>query len=313
MSAVTAQPVPFRLLERERHIESLFRAFRGGQPRHSGISRSLGHGVSPRLTGSEDHGRGQERDRKASRAGAGGVAALELRYLKETELQAGLSAASEPEGAGGPSGQGLELLERVSQLCITARPELQGPQCEPGRSYSISSRSLSQLYVAVEESTCLCLQCCGPARSCSLRGYNRQAQEVFLFERPLRVDACCLGCCLMEMRAFTADQQLIGTVCQRWSMFTPLLEIRDSDGTSPIRIQGPCCPCRCYSNQEFQVVSKIGDKLGKIWKKWPGFNEDYNMDHEYFGIDVPLEMSPKTKVLVLAAAFLLNHMFFEMS
>ncbi|MBN3280775.1 ACHD protein, partial [Polyodon spathula] len=30
----------------------------------------------------------------------------------------------------------------------------------------------------------------------------------------------------------------------RWSMFTPLMELSDSDGTSNIRIQGPCrCPC----------------------------------------------------------------------
>ncbi|MBN3296679.1 ACHG protein, partial [Amia calva] len=193
----------------------------------------------------------------------------------------------------------LGLIAKADEYVLkTARTELMFRQ-------QIAREGLMKSVLQKIQSTCLCLQCCGPARSCSLRGYNRQAQEVFLFERPLRVDACCLGCCLMEMRAFTADQQLIGTVCQRWSMFTPLLEIRDSDGTSPIRIQGPCCPCRCYSNQEFQVVSKIGDKLGKIWKKWPGFNEDYNMDHEYFGIDVPLEMSPKTKVLVLAAAFLL--------
>lgn len=65
------------------------------------------------------------------------------------------------------------------------------------------------------ESSCLCLHCCGPARSCSLRAFDRQAHQVFLFDRPPRMDACCLGCCLMEMQAFDGDGQLAGAVYQR--------------------------------------------------------------------------------------------------
>lgn len=90
-------------------------------------------------------------------------------------------------------------------------------------------------------------------------------------------------------------------------MFTPLLEVCDADGASAVRIQGSCCPCRCFSNQSFkvfiqrnkellqiprllpssypQVVSDIGEEVGRVWKKWPGFNEEQNMDHEYFGLD----------------------------
>lgn len=65
------------------------------------------------------------------------------------------------------------------------------------------------------ESSCVCLQCCGPARACSLKGFDSEGNQVFYFERPLRMDACCLGCCLMEMRAFTPQKHLIGTVHQR--------------------------------------------------------------------------------------------------
>lgn len=36
-------------------------------------------------------------------------------------------------------------------------------------------------------------------------------------------------------------------------MFTPLLEVCEADGVSTARIQGSCCPCRCLSNQQFQV------------------------------------------------------------
>lgn len=97
-------------------------------------------------------------------------------------------------------------------------------------------------------------------------------------------------------------------------MFTPLLEVCDAEGASAARIQGSCCPSRCFSNQQFQVeiskqpkikhvfgqvefilcvwllithqiVSNIGENVGTIWKKWPGFNDEHNMDHEYFGLE----------------------------
>ncbi|XP_061695827.1 phospholipid scramblase 2 [Syngnathoides biaculeatus] len=217
------------------------------------------------------------------------------------------------EGPGGSSNS-LSVLDEVSQFHINARPQLQGPQCVPQKIYNIATGpSRSQLFVVLEESSCVCLQCCGPARSCSLQGFDHQGQQVFYFDRPLRMDACCLGCCLMEISAYTGRRQLIGTVHQRWSMFTPLFEVKDSQGSSAGQIQSACCPSRCLSNQQFQIVSNIGDNIGTIWKKWPGFQQERNMDHEYFGMEVPLDMDSQTKLLLLAATFLLNYMFFEMS
>lgn len=51
-----------------------------------------------------------------------------------------------------------------------------------------------------------------------------------------------------------------------------------------------------------QIVSNIGEEMGTIWKKWPGFNDEHNMDHEYFGLEgefkemwfpIPHEVVPK--------------------
>ncbi|KAM9349458.1 phospholipid scramblase family member 5 [Symphorus nematophorus] len=298
MSAVTNQPLPFDRLEREKHIQMIFRAFKNSRcgpscqcPAHSPAPKP--HQTPPDWDSDEQ------------------LSALAPGRKMEKAKRPGV----EEQWAGGAAGSHfMSVLETVSKIQITARPELQGPQCVPRRIYSITTGgSSSQLFVAVEESSCVCLQCCGPARACSLQGFDCQGRQVFYFERPLRVDACCLGCCLMEMRAYTPQKHLIGTVCQRWSMFTPLLEVCDAEGASTVRIQGSCCPCRCFSNQQFQIVSKIGEKMGTIWKKWPGFNDDCNMDHEYFGLEMPLSMESNTKLLLLAATFLLNHMFFEMS
>ncbi|XP_035526563.1 phospholipid scramblase family member 5 [Morone saxatilis] len=303
MSAVTSQPLPFDRLERERHIQMIFRAF---QNRCGPSCECHAHSPGPKLHQTPPD---WESDGQLSGLAPG-------TKIKNLQPPGKVSRPGvEEKWPGGAAGSHfMSALETVSQIQITARPELQGPQCVPRRIYSITTGgSRSQLFVAVEESSCVCLQCCGPARACSLQGFDCQGRQVFYFERPLRVDACCLGCCLMEMRAYTPQKHLIGTVCQRWSMFTPLLEVCDAEGASTVRIQGSCCPCRCFSNQQFQIVSNIGEKMGTIWKKWPGFSDEHNMDHEYFGLEVPQSMESHTKLLLLAATFLLNHMFFEMS
>ncbi|XP_034052031.1 phospholipid scramblase family member 5 isoform X2 [Gymnodraco acuticeps] len=303
MSAVTNQPLPFGQLEREKHIQMIFKAFQ----KHCGPSCEC-HTHHPRPKRTQTPPDCQS-DGQLSGVAPGRM--MNNGFMQQPG-KVSLPGVEEPGGAAGS--HFLSVLETVSQIHITARPELQGPQCVPRRIYSISTGGhRSQLFMAVEESSCVCLQCCGPARACSLRGFDCQSRQVFYFERPLRVDACCLGCCLMEMRVYTPHKQLIGTVFQRWSMFTPLLEVCDSEGASTIRIQGSCCPSRCFSNQQFQIVSNIGEKMGSIWKKWPGFNDDYNMDHEYFGLEVPLGMESHSKLMLLAATFLLNYMFFEMS
>ncbi|XP_060900528.1 phospholipid scramblase 3 [Labrus mixtus] len=299
MSAVTDQPQPFGGLEREKHIQMIFRAFHN-RCGPSGECKTYSPGPKPypsppdwnEQLPSLNSGRKVEN----------------IFYLQSP----GKAEEQHPGDAAGLNF--MSVLETVSQIHITARPELQGPQCVPRRIYSITTGgSRSQLLVAVEESSCVCLQCCGPARACTLQGFDCQGRQVFSFERPLRVDACCLCCCMMEMKVYVPHKHLIGSVYQRWSMFTPLLEVCDSDGASSIRIQGSCCPNRCLSNQQFQVVSNVGEKIGTIWKKWRGFNEEHNMDHEYFGLEVPLSMESQTKLMLLAATFLLNHMFFEMS
>ncbi|XP_030071546.1 phospholipid scramblase family member 5-like [Microcaecilia unicolor] len=201
--------------------------------------------------------------------------------------------------------QGLQLLASVDRLCITSNALQQAFTCDPRRSYTISTRKGKRLFVAVEDTSCLCLHLCGPARSCCIHLHDQSGQEVLQLHRPYRMDVCWMGCYLMEMRVFTASRQLIGTVRQRWSMLSPLLEVCNSEGLWIMKISGSCSATRCYSDQEFQVTSQIGQLLAVIWKRWPGFNIDCNMDHEFFGLDISASLSPSDRALLLAAAFLL--------
>ncbi|XP_044147013.1 phospholipid scramblase family member 5-like [Bufo gargarizans] len=207
----------------------------------------------------------------------------------------------------------LQILASAQQFCITSKVKPQGLGCHSKRLYIISSRTAKQLLVAIEESSCLCYQLCGPARSCCLRLYDQNREEVLRLYRPYRVDVCCLFCCLMVIRVFSKSNALLGFVQQRWSLFSLSLSVHDSDGKRTMEIQGPWSAARCHSDQEFQVTSVDGQKIAIIWKRWPGFNEDYNMDHDFFGLDILASISPTDKALLLSATFLLNYMFFEMS
>lgn len=271
MSAVTSQPLPFDRLEREKHIQMIFSAFQN----RCGPSCQCHRESDEQLSGLAP-GRKTEHmhpPRKVKRPGV------------------------EEQWPGGAAGSHfMSVLETVSQIHVTARPELQGEQeglcicvflwgrfvwfkgmmlchcrstvcsqedlqhhrrrqqvtvnCGCGRYRSSFSymcpnwAHASCLHLTwsdwwlwmmlvflvlslLSESSCVCLQCCGPARACSLQGFDCQGRQVFYFERPLRVDACCLGCCLMEMRAYTPQKHLIGSVCQRYSLNLFLLAVCD--------------------------------------------------------------------------------------
>uniref|UniRef100_A0A8C7WQJ3 Phospholipid scramblase n=1 Tax=Oryzias sinensis TaxID=183150 RepID=A0A8C7WQJ3_9TELE len=281
MSVVMDQPFSFGKLERQKPIQMTSGSF------DTRCRPSCSRQVQPLGQNSHQARRDREYEDQLSQMG------MHRSSVKTSRVQGDVEEQRSAAGR-----QFLSFLETVSQIHITARPE----HSVSRNIYSISmGDSRSQLSAAVEESSCVCLHCCGPARACSLQGVDCQGRQVFYFERPLRVDACCLGCCLMEIRAYLPQKRIIGTVCQRWSMFTPLLEVCDSEGSSTIRIQGSCCPGRCFSESRVS-----GDFILKaVWKKWPGFNEEQNLDHDCFGLEVQSTLESHNKLPLLAATFLL--------
>ncbi|KAM8953082.1 phospholipid scramblase 3-like [Pelodytes ibericus] len=201
----------------------------------------------------------------------------------------------------------LQMLADTQQFFITSKAKTQGLTCQPERLYMISSRTAKQLFVAIEDASCLCLHLCGPARSCHLRLCNQSSKEVLRFYRPYRMDVCCLFCCLMVIRVHSSANSLIGSVQQRWSLFSPCLSVYNSDGKELMKIKGSWSAARCHSDQEFQVTSLNGQLVAIIWKRWPGFNEDYNMDHEFFGLDsMATVIAPAPVGLRLASDFLIK-------
>ncbi|XP_075720219.1 phospholipid scramblase family member 5-like [Rhinoderma darwinii] len=328
MSIVRSQPSPFGYLKREKHIEhhtkvpkekKMCRCMLHSQP--SNQKDNYRHSCRTKENSLEYGTKETEKccDPKSVRSSRKGIAPINSVSAsssqgrptdKELRVQRTLTVVEELEE---PVSSELQILETAQQFCITSKVKPQGLSCQSKRLYIISSRRAKQLLVAIEDSSCLCYQLCGPARSCCLRLCDQSREEVLRFCRPYRVDVCCLFCCLMVIKVFSSCNTLLGFVQQRWSLLSPSLSVHDSEGKRTMDIQGPWSAARCHSDQEFQVTSVEGQKIAIIWKRWPGFNEDYNMDHDFFGLDILASISPTEKALLLSATFLLNFMFFEMS
>ncbi|XP_075427095.1 phospholipid scramblase family member 5-like [Ascaphus truei] len=332
MSVIRSQPSPFGHLRREKHIEHLSRVAKQEMKVCRCLETPHLPQAAPRDNVLESPHRTKERIEehrqktlcypkgvRVMRKGCGQVtsaaspsAPASYRGPREEKLGMKKSLAAVPELEELASSE-LQVLAGAQQFCITSKTKAQGLSCHPERSYIISTRAAKRLLVAVEDSSCLCLHLCGPARASSLHLCDQTTEEVLRFCRPYRVDVCCLCCCLMVITVFSASSNLIGSVQQRWSLFSPSLVVCDSEGTEIMEISGSWSASRCHTDQEFQVTSRDGRLLAVIWKRWPGFHGDYNMDHDFFGLDISAALSPAEKALLLAATFLLNYMFFEMS
>ncbi|KAH8032178.1 hypothetical protein HPB51_023596 [Rhipicephalus microplus] len=67
-----------------------------------------------------------------------------------------------------------------------------------------------------------------------------------------------------------------------------------------------CCSCFCL-----QVYSTNGYAIGKITKQWSGLVKEYFTDADTFGVTFPLDMDVHLKATLIAAAMLIDYMFFE--
>ncbi|KAM5165609.1 phospholipid scramblase family member 5-like [Mantella aurantiaca] len=327
MSIIHTQPSPFGYLQREKHIEhhmkkpkeeKMCRCMKAQHRQSSlqqngGLRRTEKNVEQPykKVKNHKNVGTARKEGTRVSCPSSPSAAAShETATDRELGMQRTLTVVEELNESFCSE---LQILEGAQQFCITSNAKPKGLCCQSDRLYIISSRTAKQLLVAIEDSSSLCLHLCGPARSCYLRLCDQNRHEVLKFSRPYREDVCCLFCCLMVIKVFNSSNSLLGFVQQKWSLFSPSLSVHNSEGIRTMEIHGSWSAARCHTEQEFQVTSLEGQLVAIIWKRWPGFNEDYNMDHDFFGLDISASLTPTDKALLLSATFLLNYMFFEMS
>jgi len=211
---------------------------------------------------------------------------------------------------------GLQYLAMVDQLIVKQQVELLEAFTgfETANKYKVLNTMGQEVYFAKEDTDCCNRMCCGPSRPFDMNITDGQGTEVIHLYRPLRCQGCCFPCCLQRIEVSSPPGTIIGTIEQNWSLCAPSFSILDQSGEPVLEIEGPCLPCSCFGDVEFEIKPVGSDeKVGRITKQWSGLAKEAFTDADNFGINFPIDLDVKVKATLLGALFLIDYMYFEES
>ncbi|XP_001353869.1 phospholipid scramblase 1 [Drosophila persimilis] len=210
--------------------------------------------------------------------------------------------------------QGLEYLTALDQLLVSQKIEklelLTG--FETKNRFKIKNSLGQNVYFAYEESDCCTRNMLGRARPFEMKILDNFQNEVLHLTRPFRCDLlCCFPDCLNAVEVSAPPGQVIGTVEQVCTFLRPKFNIKNSFGDTVLHIEGPICPCKCFSDTNFKVLSANNEEIGKISKQWSGLGRELFTDADYFSVTFPLNLDVRMKALIFAALFLIDVVYYE--
>ncbi|CAH2247030.1 phospholipid scramblase 1-like [Pelobates cultripes] len=209
---------------------------------------------------------------------------------------------------------GLEYLSQVDQLLVHQQVELLEAFTgfETNNKYEIKNTLGQRVYFAAEENDCCTRNCCGAARSFAMTIVDNMGREVIKLIRPYRCSSCCFPCCLQKLEVQAPPGVIAGYVKQNWHPCLPKFSILNENEEEIFKIKGPCIPCSCFSDVNFELTSLDGtSQVGRISKQWTGLVKETFTDADNFGVQFPMDLDVKMKAVVLGACFLIDFMFFE--
>ncbi|XP_068136857.1 phospholipid scramblase 2-like [Hyperolius riggenbachi] len=208
---------------------------------------------------------------------------------------------------------GLEYLSQIDQVLIHQQVELLEALIgyESNNKYEIKNSMGQRVYFAAEQNDCCTRNFCGPARSFVITIVDNMGREVIRLSRPYRCSACCFPCCLQKLQVEAPPGTVIGHIKQNWHPCLPRFTIMNEREEEVMKIHGPCVPCSCCSDVNFELKSLNESDIGRISKQWTGLVKETFTDADNFGVQFPMDLDVKMKAVVLGACFLIDFMFFE--
>ncbi|XP_075058017.1 phospholipid scramblase 1-like isoform X2 [Mixophyes fleayi] len=211
---------------------------------------------------------------------------------------------------------GLEYLCQIDQLLVHQQVELLEALIgyETNNKYEIKNSMGQRVYFAAEQNDCCTRNCCGASRPFVLTIVDNSGREIIRLDRPFRCSSCCFPCCLQKLEVQAPPGTTIGYVTQNWHPCLPKFTIQNEREEDILKIQGPCIPCRCCSDVNFELKSlDESSVVGRISKQWTGIVKEAFTDADNFGVQFPMDLDVKMKAVILGACFLIDFMFFEQS
>jgi len=157
---------------------------------------------------------------------------------------------------------------------------------------------------------------CGSIRSFDMTVTDQTNHSVLELSRPMTCQGCCCTFCYphcTQALTVSAGGETLGTIRERATWWNPVLHIFDSVGNQVLKVRGPSCVLYCCSDITFYVLDTEGTQVASITKKWMGCLKETATDADNFLINFGENMDISHKVLLIAATFLVDIMFFEVS
>ncbi|XP_003227036.2 phospholipid scramblase 2 [Anolis carolinensis] len=210
---------------------------------------------------------------------------------------------------------GLEYLTQVDRISVQQQIELLEllSGLETCNRYEVKNSVGQWMYLAVEENDAYTLNCHKSLRSFIIKLFDGANQPVMQLSRDCHCSICCFPCicCLQELEVQAPLGTVIGYIKQNWHPCLPRFAIQNEASENVLKIAGPCAPCTCFQDIDFEVSTQDEKPIGRISKQWTGYIREMATTASNFEILFPFDLDVKMKALILGASILLDYMYFE--
>ncbi|CAH1643987.1 unnamed protein product [Spodoptera littoralis] len=210
----------------------------------------------------------------------------------------------------------LHDLLPIDRLHVTKRLRVKNVLCLRGKKNRFFVRTSDQtlMYTIEEENRSWWVgYFCYGLRPLELRVMNEQGKEVMRIHRPFSCTARIFPCQLQHLEIYSPPEQLIGKVEQQWTALRPIYVIKNGDGDTLFLIIGPYMTLSCFRDVHFQIVRPDGTAVGSTCRHWQGLTHAliFAPISDKFGLNFEQNISVEEKGLLLAAALLMDYMYYD--
>ncbi|XP_067309486.1 phospholipid scramblase 1-like [Pseudorasbora parva] len=207
----------------------------------------------------------------------------------------------------------LETLAWIDQLFVYKEKTLQESLEEAccgikfNNRYEVKDYTGKKVFSILEDNDCCNRTYCAGARSFIMNVFNDSNQEIIRLVQPY---VC--NCCSNELEVQSPPGINIGHVRQNCHICLPKFTVENERGEPAFKIAGPCVPCTCCTDQNFELVSlneaAIDRSFGKIFKPFSLSGPNAAAD---FVLRFPSNLEIKMKATLLGACILIDCMYYE--
>jgi len=202
--------------------------------------------------------------------------------------------------------QKVELLEVMTGISTENR-------------YHILNAQQQQLYEAKENSNFCIRMCTGALRPFKMTIYDNSGRGLIEIDRPYKFSSAWMPCCLPLNSCFLQTMhitspltgQVFGRIRQNYELCAASFTLEDEHGNVIGKMKSPLLFCECCTSDIDFPIETNGQELARVSHKWGGFLKEFYTNADDYHIQFPLNLPVSQKVVMIAAAILIDYVFFE--